>query len=71
MKSMNNQQGQTAVEYILLILVTLLLAISIMIRVRDWMLPDGGECREGDTNLVCAFERLYNVGNLKYYRMPR
>lgn len=66
-----NQGGQTAVEYILLMLVTLILAISIMARVRDWILPEGEQCREGDTNLVCAFERLYNVDNLKYYRMPR
>lgn len=64
-------KGQTSVEYILMVLAVLIITFSVMERVRAFFLPPGEECTAGDTSLACAFERLYNNENLKYYRFPK
>jgi hypothetical protein len=68
---LNDHSGQTTVEYILLLMVVLLITFSTMERVRAFFLPATGECRPQDRSLACAFQRLYDVDNLKFYRFPR
>lgn len=71
MKPIHHQQsGQTSVEYILLLMVVMLITMSAMEEVRGFFLPDG-ECTPTDRSLTCAFERIYDLQNLKYYRFPQ
>lgn len=67
---LSSKSGQTSVEYILLLLVVMLITFSAMEQVRRFFLPEGDRCVGNDRALVCQFERIYNLDDLRYYRFP-
>lgn len=60
-------QGQTTVEYMLILVVVVGLAITFMKQVQTFVIGEADNCRPNSQSLICRFESTYNFGNLRYY----
>lgn len=58
---LNNEDGQTAVEYILMIAVVSILIFSAMNRIRDRLIAQVNPCPEEDRSLGCSISRSVNT----------
>jgi len=68
---LNNQKGQTAVEYIMLTMVVVVLIMSLMRYVKKRVLGEGEACTPENKTTVCQFERMFVGGNYRYFRVIR
>ena len=55
---MNNNKGQTSVEYVLMIAVVITMLMSVMGIVRTAILGDTKNCTPQSKAIICTFERL-------------
>jgi len=52
------QKGQTAIEYILLLMVIATMITTLAKRINEYFtLPDGETCEENPNSLVCQFQK--------------
>ncbi len=69
---LGQERGQTAVEYILLLLVLVSIIVPLMIKLKEHFLStEDGSCTAANVNksLICFFKR--GIGpNYKIYRLP-
>lgn len=68
---MNNEKGQTSVEYVLMIAVVVTLLMSIMGIVRTAILGDAKNCSPQSTAIICTFERAFNMDDLRFFTIRR
>ena len=59
--------GQTMLEYILVILVVITIAMIFYPRVKEWVLAP---CNQNATSLACKIEKFYQRDNFRYWRIP-
>lgn len=65
-----SSRGQTAVEYLLLLLVISIIAFALMKKLNEKLLGDAGDCTQGGDSLICQIQALMNAeGNFKYFRI--
>lgn len=60
-------QGQTTIEYMLMLIVVMSLAVTFMKQVQTFVIGEADNCRPNSQSLICRFERAYDFGNLRYY----
>ena len=67
------QQGQTSVEYLLLIVMVSFLVSSIYPRLKARLLSDDGTCTGpgAATSIVCIANSLWTNGSFRYFRVLR
>lgn len=70
-KAKRGPKGQTTVEYMLLLLVVMGLAVTFMGRAREFILGNSQECNAQNRSMICNFERAYNFGDMRYYQIRR
>lgn len=71
-KLVSGAQGQTSVEYVLMLIVVVALMFTVMGMVRNFLVTETGECRPGDKALVCKVQHLFgNHPSYKYFTLPR
>lgn len=67
----NNEDGQTAVEYILMLMVVVAILFSVMTQVKGYLIADAGKCTPTSKSLVCSFDRALTFGGFKRFRVYR
>jgi hypothetical protein len=70
----STESGQTAVEYVLMLLVVSALIGGLMGRVKEWLLADIKECTGSSTSLSCRVGRQFTSlkkNNYKYFPLRR
>ncbi|OUR95310.1 hypothetical protein A9Q84_15845 [Halobacteriovorax marinus] len=71
MSLVKNENGQTAVEYILLLAVMVAIMTSILATVRTRILGDSANCTPASRSVICNFERTLNVQDLRRFTIKR
>ena len=71
MLSVKNERGQTAVEYILLIAVLLLIMLSVFSIIKQRVLAGAENCTPGQKSLVCRFHRIFSDSDFRFFRLIR
>ena len=67
-----NQQGQTAVEYILLLLVIATVAVNVGKVLKERIVGNAGDCTGGNKALICQVQALMDVqGDFKYFKITK
>jgi len=61
------EAGQTMLEYILVILVVITIAMIFYPRVREWVIAP---CSQNQASLACKIEKFYQRDNFRYWRIP-
>ncbi len=61
------QLGQTTLEYILVILIVIGLAMVFYPRVQAWVTAP---CSQLPSSLSCKIEKFYQRDNFRYWRIP-
>lgn len=65
---MNNQKGQTAIEYVLLLMVVVVMIISVMGIVRERFLGDPENCDgAGRQSIACIISGKFKPDQWKFY----
>ena len=65
-------KGQAAVEYLLLMAVVVTVMITVMTKVRNWMLADSGTCKDKKFSLICVVKKVFSeeaTGNFQYFSL--
>ncbi|RLA62591.1 MAG: hypothetical protein DRQ88_08170 [Epsilonproteobacteria bacterium] len=70
-KLLKSEDGQTAVEYILLIAVMSTIAFSIMKIAKERLLADADNCSPESKSMVCLFKNLYDKRDFVYFTIMR
>ncbi len=71
-KQVTHPKGQTAIEYLLLLLVVATIAIALMKKLNEKLLGNAGDCAQGGDSLICKIQALMNAeGNFKYFRINK
>ena len=71
-KTFFNVSGQTAVEYILLLMVVVTMITALAKKVKDhFSLPEGVTCEERPTALVCQFRKPLDNSNYRYFSIMK
>ncbi|MBT3237041.1 MAG: hypothetical protein HN353_13880 [Bdellovibrionales bacterium] len=68
------EQGQTAVEYVLMLLVVSALVSGLMGRVRDWLLQDIKDCKQSSSSLTCRVNNQFTMlerNKFRYFPLRR
>jgi hypothetical protein len=60
-------RGQTTIEYMLMLIVVISLAVTLMKQIKIFVIGEAENCNENSPSLICTLERSYNFGNLRYY----
>jgi uncharacterized protein (UPF0333 family) len=68
---MNNNKGQTSVEYVLMIAVVITMLMSVMDIVKTSILGDSKNCQPQSKAIICTFERAFNFQDLRYFSIRR
>ena len=68
---LKSEDGQTAVEYVLLIAVMATIAFSIMKIAKERLLADADNCTESSKSMVCMFKGLYDRRDFVYFTIMR
>ena len=68
---MNNNKGQTSVEYVLMIAVVVTMLMSVMGIVRTAILGDTKNCTPDSKAIICSFERAFSFQDLRYFSIRR
>ncbi|GAB4022797.1 MAG: hypothetical protein Fur0010_26000 [Bdellovibrio sp.] len=64
----NNQEGQTAVEYVLLLMVVVIIIFNVLGIVRERFLGDPENCdTAGRKSIACIIAGKFNPESWKYY----
>ena len=67
-----DEVGQTAVEYVLLLAIVLILTLALMEQIQERVIGDIDNCRPDSTTIGCQFKRAFPTGgpeNFQYYRL--
>jgi len=64
-------KGQTAVEYLLLLLVVVSLIYTLSGRVYKYFLGDMNSCTKNSRSFVCRLYNIYNIENYRYFQLRR
>lgn len=70
-KLINQEQGQTVVEYILLMFVMVVVIISGMGQVKEWFLANSDNCTANTKSFVCKMDQTFNGTFNSYGSMRR
>ena len=68
---LSNNEGQTAVEYVMLLGVVIVVMVSLTSIIKARMVPPGGQCVQGSQNLFCQIEAIVSPQSLRYFRVKR
>ena len=68
---MNNNKGQTSVEYVLMVAVVITMLMSVMGIVRTAILGDAANCVPQSKAIICTFERAFSFQDLRYFSIRR
>ena len=68
---LTNEDGQAAVEYILLLGVVMVIMVSLTTIMKDRLMPANGECTGGSTNFFCQIKDIVSPQSIRYYRIKR
>ncbi len=64
-----SNKGQTAIEYIFLLLVMVSILTSVLPRIKDYVLAD---CSSGNSkSFICQAGSIYNLDDLRFFRIPK
>ncbi|HAZ14860.1 MAG: hypothetical protein A2X86_21015 [Bdellovibrionales bacterium GWA2_49_15] len=66
---LGQERGQTAVEYILMLVVLAAIIIPITKKIREHFLNDDGTCTQVNKSVICFFKRGLSA-NYKTYKVP-
>ena len=66
-KQLNNA-GQTAVEYILLFAVVIVMTLALMKQIKDRMVGDISDCQPNSVALGCKIKRAFPSGGYQQFR---
>lgn len=65
-------RGQTIVEYIVLMAVVVGVIISVMKRVKDYLLADTENCTPQSTQIICVWQATFDeTNNFRYFQIRR
>lgn len=65
-----SQKGQTAVEYIVLMAIIVSIIIGLMKKVRQFLLADVNSCTPQSTQVICAWQRMFDQQNaFRYFQV--
>jgi len=64
-------KGQTAVEYLLMLLVVISLIYTLSGRVYKYFLGDIKSCNKNSHSFVCRLYNIYNIENYRYFQLRR
>jgi hypothetical protein len=71
-QSQKTNQGQTAIEYLLLLLVVATVGFALMKKLNEKLVGNAGDCTQGGDSLICKIQSLMNAeGNFKYFRINK
>lgn len=75
-KLLTQEEGQTVVEYILLMFVMVIVIISAMGQVQEWFLADAKNCTENSKSFTCKMDKTFNqtfnsYGSMRYFVIRR
>ncbi len=59
-KIQSNEDGQTVVEYILLMFVMITVIISAMTQVQDWFIGNADNCQPDTKTFICKMDKTFN-----------
>jgi len=68
---LKSEDGQTAVEYVLLIAVMATIAFSIMKIAKERLLADADNCTESSKSMICMFKGIYERRDFVYFTIMR
>lgn len=57
------KKGQTAVEYIVLMAIIVSIIITLMKKVREYLLADIDTCTPQSTQVICAWKNMFDQQN--------
>ena len=66
-----SKKGQTAVEYLLMLIVVVTLIYTFMGKVKEYFFAERGSCTESSTSFICQFEKMYNNQNFRWFVIKR
>ena len=66
-----NDKGQTAVEYILMLAVILLILLSVFSIIRERVLAGAENCTPEQKSLICRFHRIFSDDQFRFFRLIR
>ncbi|MFT6069194.1 MAG: Flp pilus assembly pilin Flp [Bacteriovoracaceae bacterium] len=71
-KLLNQELGQTVVEYVLLMFVMVIVIISGMGQVKEWFLANSDNCNGNSKSFVCKMDKTFNgtfnsYGSMRYF----
>jgi Flp pilus assembly pilin Flp len=70
----NDQSGQTAIEYVLLLVVVSTLVTAVAGNIKEYFLADAGNCTAQSKSLVCTFETQFEkvgLADFRYFTVMR
>lgn len=75
-ENLNNEEGQTVVEYILLMFVMITIIISGMGQIQDWFLANAENCTENSKSFICKMDQTFtgqfnSYTSMRYYILRR
>ncbi len=68
LKRLKDEEGQTAVEYIMLVAVLSVLAMSILGRFKNWILAP---CEINSSSITCMFENILGNTDFIYFTLRK
>ena len=72
---LGNEKGQAAVEYLLLLVVVMGMMVTVMGKVKKWILADSsGSCKSGKFSLVCVGKKAFSAettNNFQTFRVTK
>lgn len=63
------EEGQTVIEYIVLLLVVVLITVSLFGNFKKFFLADAQNCTPRSTSFVCSFQKAWTGNGLKYFKV--
>ena len=70
LKLIRGQKGQTAIEYVFMLIVVVTMMYSVMGMVKNFLVTESGECGPSDEALVCRMQRvLRSDGGFRYFKL--
>ena len=66
-----NKRGQTAVEYILLVAVIVIILFAVFSIIKERVLAGTENCTSGQKSLICQFHRIFSDSEFRYFRLVR
>ncbi|MBT3586069.1 MAG: hypothetical protein HN509_14280 [Halobacteriovoraceae bacterium] len=63
------EEGQTAIEYVLLLVVVIAMIYTLGGRLKIFMLGDKGNCTDSSKSIVCSFERRFTQEGFRTWKV--